>query len=223
MHCINSATYDGDITANGTGISCMDYSDPVIGHCNIGSNGVGVFASDDSEPDLEGNGANQLLSNTTHHVVNLTSNIWIAAQGDYWYPNTGNPNYWPKAAKIYGNVDYDNALSIGPNPVSPGPEPKPERNPELVVTGLGRAHPNPFNPTIQIPYGVASPTDVQIDVFDVSGRLVRTLVSDRKARGNHVVVWDGTTNSGEPTASAVYFVRMRAGRLTETQKVVLLK
>lgn len=170
---------------------------------------------------MQGHGANKLLSNTVYHVANFTPGVTIAAEGNYWYLNTGSPNYWPKSTKIFGTVDYTNALSSGPNPISPRPQPKPE--PEVVVTGLGRSHPNPFNPTIQIPYGVANPSDVQIDVFDVSGRLVRTLVSDHKERGNHVVVWDGTTNRGEPTASAVYFVRMRAGRLTETQKIVLLK
>jgi hypothetical protein len=221
LHCMTSASYSGNITSNGSGIMCSDNSDPTVGYCNISSNNTGVLAVDDSEPDLDGYGANKFTSNSAYHVANLVTGTTVPATGNYWLNNTGSPNYYPNSARILGSVDYTGALSSGPNPVSPRPEPFPE--PETVVVGLGRAHPNPFNPTVQIPYGVANPSDVRIDIFDVNGRLVRTLVDDRKERGNHVVVWDGTTNSGSPTASAVYFVRMRAERLTQTQKIVLLK
>lgn len=221
LHCINSSTYDGDITGNGSGITCTDNSDPTVGYCNISSNNTGVAAIDASEPDLDGNGANKFMTNSAYHVANLVGGTTVPATGNYWSSNTGSPNYYPNPARITGSVDYTSALTSGPNPVSPRPGDLPER--EVVVTGLGRAHPNPFNPVVQIPYGVASASDVRIDIFDVNGRLVRTLVDGGKAKGNHVVVWDGTTNGGSPTASAVYFVRMRAGHLTETQKIVLLK
>jgi parallel beta-helix repeat protein len=221
VHCINSATYDGDITGNGAGISCTNSSSPYVGSCNISSNGTGVGVFEDSAPDLDGYGANKFMSNTSYHIANTVFGTTVQATGSYWYTNSGSPNYYPAGSKILGSVNYSGALSSGPNPVSPRPEPKPQ--PEVVVTGLGQPHPNPFNPTIQIPFGVANPMDVSIEVFDVNGRLVRTLQAGRKERGNHVVVWDGTTNNGSPTASSVYFVRMRAGRLSETQKIVLLK
>lgn len=221
LHCINSTTYDGDITGNGSGIYCTDNSDPTIGHCNISSSSTGVGVFNNSEPDLDGYGANRFASNSAYHVANLVTGTTVPATENYWSPNTGSPNYYPNPARISGSVDYTSALSAGPNPSSPRPGDLPER--EVVVTGLGRAHPNPFNPVVQIPYGVANASDVRLDIFDVSGRLVRTLVDGRKERGNHVVVWDGTTSGGSPTASAVFFVRMRAGRVTETQKIVLLK
>ncbi len=221
LHCMDSASYDGDITSNGVGIYCTDNSDPTVGACNISSNNTGVGIFDDSEPDLDGYGANKFMSNSSKHVANLVVGTTVPATVNYWYTNSGSPNYYPNASKISGSVDYTGALGSGPNPVSPRPEPQPK--PEVVVTGLGRAHPNPFNPIIQIPFGIANSTDVQIDVFDVQGHLVRTLQSGRKERGNHVLVWDGTTNDGSPTASSVYFVRMRAGRYSETQKIVLLK
>ena len=221
LHCINSSTYDGDITGNGSGIYCTDNADPTVGYCNISSNNTGVGLFNSSEPDLDGYGANRFASNSAYHVANLVTGTTVPATGNYWSSNTGSPNYYPNPARISGSVDYTSALSGAPNPVSPRPEPQPK--PEAIVTGLGHAHPNPFNPIIQVPYGVASSEVVRIDIFDVSGRLVRTLVDERKERGNHVVVWDGTTSSGSPTASAVYFVRMRTGLMTETQKIVLLK
>jgi hypothetical protein len=50
------------------------------------------------------------------------------------------------------------------------------------VTDLGHAHPNPFNPAIQVPFTLSTGADVQIDVYDVAGRLVRTLVRERRER-----------------------------------------
>jgi nitrous oxidase accessory protein NosD len=222
LHCIDSASYDGDITSNGVGIYCTDNADPNVGYCNISSNNTGVGIFDASEPDLDGYGANKFMSNSSKHVANLVVDTTVPATGNYWSTNSGSPNYYPNPSKISGSVDYTGALGSGPNPTSPRP-PQPEPKPELVVTGLGQAHPNPFNPIVQIPFGVSSAMDVSIDIFDVNGRLVRSLLNGRKERGNHVVVWDGTTNNGSPTASAVYFVRMHAGTLTQTQKIVLLK
>lgn len=219
-HCITSASYSGAISENGIGIFCTDHSDPGIGSCSITGNETGVGASDDSEPALQGYGANKLMSNSDYHVVNLTPGVTINARINYWYQNTGSPNYYPKSTKILGSVDYANALGSGPNPTSPGPMPDPE---PAVVTALGRAHPNPFNPTIQIPYSLKEAMDVEIEVFDVGGRLVRTLVDGRKDRGRYVAVWDGVGNRGTPTATAVYFVRMRAGSYVQTQKILLLK
>lgn len=219
-HCITSASYAGEIDENGAAVFCTDHSDPGIGSCSISANETGVGAFDESEPTLNGYGANRLVSNADYHVVNTSQGITINARVNYWYQNTGAPNYYPKASKILGSVDYTGALGSGPNPTSPRPLPAPE---PVIVTGLGRAHPNPFNPTIQIPYSLNEATDVEIDVFDVSGRLVRTLVNERRDRGQYVVVWDGVGNRGTPTASAVYFVRMRAGTFVKTQKIVLIK
>ena len=220
-HCITSASYAGNINENGLGIFCSDHSGPVIGSCSISANESGVVAVDDSEPALNGYGANKLVLNTDYHVANLSQGVTINARVNYWFKNTGSPNYYPTAAKILGSVDYTNALSSGPNPAPPRPVPTPKS--EVIVTGLGWAHPNPFNPVVQIPYALKTAMNVEIEVFDVSGRLVRTLVHERKDRGRYVAFWDGVGNRGAPAATAVYFVRMRAGRVVQTQKIVLLK
>ncbi len=216
--CITSASYLGNISENDAGIFCTDHSNPGIGVCGIIGNETGLAAFEDSEPALQQYGANKLISNTDYHVVSLTVGVTIAAQGNYWYKNTGSPDYYPKTTKILGSVDYTNALSGAPNPTSLRPEPE-----SVFVTELGRAHPNPFNPTVQIPYSLKDATDVEIKVFDVRGRLVKTLVQERKDHGHYLAVWDGVSNQGTPAATAVYFVRMRAGTFVETQKIVLLK
>jgi hypothetical protein len=97
----------------------------------------------------------------------------------------------------------------------------------LYVNRLGHARPNPFNPTTTIDYTVASPSRVMLRVFDVAGRVVRTLVDSHVAAGRRTATWDGTTDSGERAASGVYFVRMAAtgsgGTFSRSKKVVMLK
>lgn len=60
-------------------------------------------------------------------------------------------------------------------------------------------------------------------IYDVDGKLVRELIDERRDGGLHDVVWDGTNIQGDPVASSVYFVRMAAGSLVDTRKLVLLK
>lgn len=91
------------------------------------------------------------------------------------------------------------------------------------VTSLERAHPNPFNPVTTIEYGVASPGRVRIRVYDLAGRVVRTLVDAEADPGAYQVLWSGTTDSGHSAASGVYFIRMETEGFRESRKTVLLK
>ena len=88
---------------------------------------------------------------------------------------------------------------------------------------LGQNYPNPFNPVTTIRFTVPDKGLVTLRVYDVSGRLVSTVVSKDMSAGNHRVNWDGKNNSGESVASGVYFYRVSAGRHTATRKMVLLR
>ena len=94
--------------------------------------------------------------------------------------------------------------------------------PEL-ATSLGGARPNPFNPATTIEYGLAAPGRVALRVYDIAGRLVRTLVDTERESGEHRAVWDGTTDEGLRAASGVYFVRMEAADFSASEKLILLK
>jgi FlgD Ig-like domain len=84
--------------------------------------------------------------------------------------------------------------------------------------------PNPFNPTTTIRYALPKPARVSLSVYDVAGRLVRTLVPGTlHPAGVFDVKWDGTDEAGRTVASGVYFYRLRAGAETLTRKAVLLK
>ena len=83
--------------------------------------------------------------------------------------------------------------------------------------------PNPF--TLETTFRLALPTEerVSIRIYDVSGRLVRTLVDSRMRPGERSVAWDGIDGSGRSCASGVYFVRVETGSRSATRKAVLLR
>jgi len=83
--------------------------------------------------------------------------------------------------------------------------------------------PNPFNPSTSIAFAIPENADVSLAVYDVAGRLVRTLVEGRRRAAYYEVEWDATDNRGVPVASGVYFYRLVAGKQTTTRKMVLIK
>ena len=88
---------------------------------------------------------------------------------------------------------------------------------------LAQGYPNPFGDHTTIGYQVGKRQSVRIDVYDLLGRHVTTLVDAEKAAGAHEVVWDGRDAAGRQTASGVYVYRMRTEEFEATQKVVLLR
>jgi flagellar hook assembly protein FlgD len=86
-----------------------------------------------------------------------------------------------------------------------------------------RVHPNPFSASTTIAYTAAQDGNVRIQVYDVRGRLVRTLADRIRVTGNHVAEWDGFTRDGSPAPSGVYFVRVEAGGRALTQRLVKLQ
>jgi hypothetical protein len=82
--------------------------------------------------------------------------------------------------------------------------------------------PNPFNPATVIPFEMGAAGHVDIVVFDIAGRRVRTLVSQYHEAGPGSARWDGRDDHGKPVASGVYFCRMSAKNFSASRKVVLL-
>lgn len=88
---------------------------------------------------------------------------------------------------------------------------------------LHQNYPNPFNPQTTIGFSLESRQDVSLNVYDVTGRKVRTLVNQEMEAGNHSVIWNGESNSGDRVASGVYFYRLETTQSSHTRKMVLLK
>ncbi len=86
------------------------------------------------------------------------------------------------------------------------------------------ASPNPFNPVTKIAYSVREAGPVTIGVYNIAGRVVRTLLRSELAAGAEgFVVWDGTDDAGKRCASGVYFCRMTAPGFAKSRKMVMLK
>ena len=93
------------------------------------------------------------------------------------------------------------------------------------VFSLAQNVPNPFNPATTIAYGVPAGASVQVTlkVYNLRGRLVRTLVDEVRVPGAYIVFWDGTDEVGRQVSSGVYFYRMIAVNFMQSRKMVLLK
>ncbi len=85
-------------------------------------------------------------------------------------------------------------------------------------------YPNPFNPETTISFSVAQASSfVNLDIFNIKGQKVKTLVNSEINSGFHSVVWDGTSDNGKPVTSGVYFYKMQNLNYTKTKKMILLK
>ncbi len=98
---------------------------------------------------------------------------------------------------------------------------KTERKPQTFA--LLDNYPNPFNPSTTISYQLPEPESVKLEIFDVLGRHVRTLVDKPQSAGNHSVVWDGRDQRGQKVASGIYIYSMKAGSFFDRRKLLLLK
>jgi hypothetical protein len=96
-------------------------------------------------------------------------------------------------------------------------------NEEIVAFGLGPVSPNPFTGRTAIAYALPAASHVSLNIYDVNGRLVRTVVDADMEAGTHRATWDGTDDRGHRVARGMYFCRMAAGEFSATGKVVLLQ
>ena len=103
-------------------------------------------------------------------------------------------------------------------------EARPSDAQPVTVNHLEQNYPNPFNPQTTIAFSLKQRARVRVDVFDVDGALVKSLVDETRAAGSYTDVrWDGTNDVNQPVASGVYFYRLVAGEFAQTRKMVLLK
>lgn len=223
---------------NSIGIKCDGGSSPLIRLNKISNNAVGISALNGAAPDVgvscedscevtgcSTEGANEIVNNSSHHIVNLSPSVTIMAECNYWGP-TG-----PKASKFSGAVDYNPYRTTDPLPdlIASRP-PEDQRDEEEkqhiypVAYDLSYSYPNPFNPMTTVKYDVPQPGGmVTVVIYNVTGQALRTLVNEEKPAGSHTVKWDGRDKGGTAVASGVYFVQMTARDFKKTKKLVLAK
>jgi len=92
-----------------------------------------------------------------------------------------------------------------------------------LTTELFQNYPNPFNPTTTIQFAILNESYVSIEIFDIKGRKIRTLVKENYTVGTHKTVWDGLDDNNKIVSSGVYLYRMISDGHIETKKMLLIK
>ena len=91
------------------------------------------------------------------------------------------------------------------------------------VYSLSQNYPNPFNPTTKIKFSLPKQENVSIKIYDITGRLVYTLVNQKMQPGSYEATWTSINNNGNTVASGVYFYRIEAGSFVESKKMILVR
>ncbi|MBI88518.1 MAG: hypothetical protein CMG60_00400 [Candidatus Marinimicrobia bacterium] len=92
-----------------------------------------------------------------------------------------------------------------------------------VEFSLGNNYPNPFNPITKFRYSLSENSKVNIIIYDINGKIVRTLLDAAELAGHRYITWDAKNDLGFPVATGLYFYRMRAKNFQDTKKMILLK
>jgi hypothetical protein len=92
-----------------------------------------------------------------------------------------------------------------------------------VAFAIRESRPNPFGASTTIAFDIPRPAHVTLEVIDIEGRVVATLVDETRDTGRYSAAWDGRVASGANAGPGVYFVRMKAGGFSATRKVMLLR
>ncbi|MCK4353481.1 T9SS type A sorting domain-containing protein [candidate division WOR-3 bacterium] len=144
------------------------------------------------------------------HIYNWVDSL-VEAENTYWY----------KLGSIDNNSDttwYDDYIDSA--------TPRAYR---VVKFDLKQSWPNPFAEHTTIKYAVpgklpsANKPNVSLKIYDISGRLVNTIINEKVAPGSYTVNWDGKSNYGKSLPAGTYFCRLEVGRYKQAKKLILLK
>jgi hypothetical protein len=145
----------------------------------------------------------QSLDSEVGHVDEVVSYLAWGAAGDIMAQG---------AAAMSGGIDAGPAIDAGREMLAAGPDDMP------AGFGLARNYPNPFNPVTTIRFSLEREGHARIEIFNVAGRRVATLIDRMMPAGEHAVPWNAAGH-----ASGVYFCRLTQGGRSVISKMVLLQ
>jgi hypothetical protein len=93
----------------------------------------------------------------------------------------------------------------------------------VLTTQLKNNYPNPFNPQTRINYSLSNSSPVRLQIFNLKGQLIRTLVNEFQTTGNYTLTWYGNNDKEESVASGIYFYKLTTGDYNKTRKMILMK
>tara|TARA_Y100000739_G_C20408620_1_gene373439 strand:- start:137 stop:529 length:393 start_codon:yes stop_codon:yes gene_type:complete len=88
---------------------------------------------------------------------------------------------------------------------------------------LHQNYPNPFNPLTTIAYDLSQNTEMNITIYDLMGREVKTLLHREQTAGKRRIQWNATNNQNQPVSSGTYILLVKHGEVTESRKMILVK
>jgi hypothetical protein len=153
-----------------------------------------------------------------------TGTTQVDGSGDYSYePQLGDHIAYVKGVIDYSYDQYEIEINTDEDigEVTTGVE---QTDAELPLEySLSQNYPNPFNPVTRLTYTMPQAGPVRIEIFNVAGQKVRTLVDQIEEAGRHTLTWQGRNDDGLEVSSGIYFCRFQAGDLRAVRKMVLLK
>ena len=121
--------------------------------------------------------------------------------------------YYLRQVDFDGSVSRSQTIEVALTPMQALP----------TAMALNQNYPNPFNPETSIRFDVATEATVSVRIFDVTGQVVRTLVSGTLPAGSYTELWDGRTDAGVRVGSGVYFYELKAGSFTSMKKMTFVQ
>jgi hypothetical protein len=104
-------------------------------------------------------------------------------------------------------------------------EPLDIRKKEEIISNfyLSQNYPNPFNPSTTISYSLPKQSEVELEIFDIRGRSVLTLVRQNQQPGSYSVNWNGQNRTGQKVNSGIYIYRLKAGSQISTRQMIFVQ
>jgi len=125
--------------------------------------------------------------------------------------------YWLQNSDMDGTVSFHGPIGIQFSTIGSGV-------PEIpLVTELKPVYPNPFNPMAYIPFSLKEAANVNFEIYNARGQLVKRIPLGQKAPGHYRTEWDGRDDQGRACGTGVYHIRMTAGNDSYLRKAVLMK
>lgn len=188
------------------------------------------FAVDDNMP---------IESASNHEVSPWYTIDWIGWRQVSWDMSTGGTGTWIGDGKLDGTLRFDSIqLTYNPGRATEGTiyfddlrllrktsvgvdEPTPTLPSAFA---LYQNFPNPFNPETTIRYQIPGGWQhVVLTVYDMTGKIVKTLVDVEQAAGDYTIHWDGKNADGKPVASGTYLYKISAGEFVQTKRMTLVR
>jgi len=155
------------------------------------------------------------ISNEAGEIHRYTFADHDVEPGETYYYQLGDVDFTGNT-NMYGpvSVTIPAASAISENPTG---------SQSVTDYGLHGAYPNPFNGVTQIQFAMKKAGQVKIEIFNLLGQKIRTLLAENRDKGTHLIAWDAKDDLNQPVGSGMYLIKMTVANFKATQQLLYLK